>query len=124
MSVHFYCKGSFIASIYVAMPSDTVNEDYMKKCRFRYYRSGIYFGPIEWKTGSWANSESYELPDLKDIILPVLTSSDVNTNKKLLLIFEWRVAVKDGMINGIPDAFLDLHYDDKSPGMLAFFVNL
>ena len=96
----------------------------MDKCRFRYYRSGVYFGPIEWKTGPWAASKLYELPDLKDLILPVLTSSDANANKRLLLIFEWKVAINDITLSGIPDAFLELHYEEKSPGMLDLFLKI
>ena len=114
---YFYFQGSLIANIYAAVPSTTIDNTYVESCRFRYYRTGIYFGPIEWKISSWIASHQYELPDLKDIVLPVLTSSDVNTNKKLLLIFEWKVAIKDGDITGTSDKYLDLYYEEKSPGM-------
>ena len=96
----------------------------MDNCRFRYFRNGIYFGPIEWKTGPWEKSKLYELPDLKDIISPVLTSGDTNANKRLLLIFEWKVAIKDITLSGTPDAFLELYYEEKSPGMLELFFKM
>ena len=94
--------------------------DFISKCRYAHFRNGLHFGPIIWKIEALTNAQKTVVtPDLKEIITPILRSSDATINQNLYLVFEWKeFIVGSGVRRGLQSytTYMRLEYKEKQPG--------
>eukprot|EP00795_Rhopilema_esculentum_P012036 gene12036-2622_t len=109
-----------IVHIYAAVSLDEADSVYISKCKYQFFRSAMYFGPVIWKYGPVSDGKYIGGPDLKKIVLPILSSSDPNVSqKRIYLLLEWQEFL---IGNGITDSLhnpckeLYLRHKVRGPG--------
>ena len=117
-----------IVHIYAAVSLVEADDFYISKCNYKFFRSAMYFGPVIWKYGPVSNGKYIVGPDLKKIVLPILSSSDPNVSqKRIYFLLEWQEFLNG---NGITDSLhqpcpeLYLHHKVRGPGLLLFISNV
>ena len=116
-------KTGIVAMINIYSVIDPVGgNDFIQNCRYAHFRNGLHFGPIAWKFEVLTSAQkTVSTPDLKDIILPILRSSDTTTNQNLYLVFEWKEFLVGSEVIREVQTFtthMRLVYNEKRPGKI------
>ena len=117
----------FTAILHVYSVIDPVGgAQYIEQCRYAHFRTGLHFGPIVWRLEVMTSAQkNVATPDLKEIILPILRSSDITTNQNLYLVFEWKEFIVGDLVKNYQHSFethMHLEYKEKQPGMIKALI--